>query len=173
MSNRKPERKKVEEGYKRIEIPMTPMIDVVFQLLIFFILTLKIIGPEGEFGINLPVAGGIGIGVPQATRDISVRLSANKDGSLAGVFLANRALGSQSPQCFQKLNAEIAALVGAAGGHADDFEVEIDADYQLNYENVIKTVSACRGKWSGTEIINYVTKIKFAPARAPGRGEDE
>ncbi len=34
---------------------MTPMIDVVFQLLIFFMLTLKIIAPEGDFNINMPL----------------------------------------------------------------------------------------------------------------------
>ena len=36
----------------RIVSQMTPMIDVVFQLLIFFMLTLKIIEPEGNFDIN-------------------------------------------------------------------------------------------------------------------------
>ncbi|MCP4175481.1 MAG: biopolymer transporter ExbD, partial [Fuerstiella sp.] len=40
------------EGGEKIEVQMAPMIDVVFQLLIFFMLTLKIIEPEGNFDIN-------------------------------------------------------------------------------------------------------------------------
>lgn len=39
---------------EKIEPQMAPMIDVVFQLLIFFMLTLKIIEPEGDFPINMP-----------------------------------------------------------------------------------------------------------------------
>ena len=37
----------------KIEPQMAPMIDIVFQLLIFFMLTLKIIEPEGDFSINM------------------------------------------------------------------------------------------------------------------------
>ena len=41
----------------KVEIPMAPMIDIVFQLLIFFMLNLKIVAPEGNFNINLPKIG--------------------------------------------------------------------------------------------------------------------
>lgn len=34
---------------------MTPMIDVVFQLLIFFMLTLKIVTQEWNFDIHMPL----------------------------------------------------------------------------------------------------------------------
>ena len=40
---------------EKIETQMAPMIDVVFQLLIFFMLTLKIIEPEGDFSISMPL----------------------------------------------------------------------------------------------------------------------
>ena len=40
---------------KRRKPSLTPLIDVVFLLLIFFLLTLKIIEPEGEFNINMPI----------------------------------------------------------------------------------------------------------------------
>ena len=44
----------------KIQIDMTPMIDVVFQLLIFFMCTLKMIEPEGDFDISMP------LGAPKA-----------------------------------------------------------------------------------------------------------
>ncbi|MEZ6121857.1 MAG: biopolymer transporter ExbD [Planctomycetaceae bacterium] len=42
-------------GNAKIAVDMSAMIDVVFQLLIFFMLTLKIVEPEGDFDINMPL----------------------------------------------------------------------------------------------------------------------
>jgi len=65
-----------QEGFEKINVPMAPMIDVVFQLLIFFMLTLKIVAPEGDFDINMPM----GAGAPSdelPPLDLKVRLLAN------------------------------------------------------------------------------------------------
>jgi biopolymer transport protein ExbD len=40
----------------KVEINMTPMIDVVFQLMSFFMCTLKVVSPEGDFDIRMPIA---------------------------------------------------------------------------------------------------------------------
>ena len=40
----------------KIPIDMTPMIDIVFQLLTFFVMTLKIVEAEGDFNIKMPLA---------------------------------------------------------------------------------------------------------------------
>jgi biopolymer transport protein ExbD len=64
---------------------MTPMIDVVFQLLIFFMCTLKVIEPEGDFDISMP------LGAPKANSDhrcptyqpFKVRMQADATGELA------------------------------------------------------------------------------------------
>lgn len=42
-----------ESSFERINPDMTPMIDVVFQLLTFFMLTLKSVIPEGDFDIRM------------------------------------------------------------------------------------------------------------------------
>ena len=39
----------------KIDINMTPMIDVVFQLMSFFMCSLKIVAPEGDFDIRMPL----------------------------------------------------------------------------------------------------------------------
>ena len=94
------------EGEK-IEPAMAPMIDVVFQLLIFFMLTLKIIEPEGDFSINMPQ------GKPQqskptdATIDpVVITMAANDDGTLNAVqFGGNQAMApspSSDPEKIQK-----------------------------------------------------------------------
>ena len=50
-----PQRRPHDRGQK-VELQMTPMIDIVFQLLIFFIITFKIVAPEGDFNIKMPLA---------------------------------------------------------------------------------------------------------------------
>ena len=154
----------------KIEAQMTPMIDVVFQLLIFFMLTLKIIPPEGDFSINMP------IGAPsQATTDvqlpdIKVRLIAARNGQLAELRFGQRNLGNDPDVVFQQLNAEILKSIGRPGNPlTKDIEVEIDADYELHYNYTIQTVSACMGRYdpSSERIIRYIEKVKFAPPRPP------
>jgi len=51
---------KAAESGSRVELNMTPMIDVVFQLLIFFMVTLKLPAPEAMIETDLPTAKGPG-----------------------------------------------------------------------------------------------------------------
>ena len=39
-----------------IKLNMTAMIDIVFQLLVFFIMTFKVVAMEGDFNIRMPLA---------------------------------------------------------------------------------------------------------------------
>ncbi len=153
----------------KIEAQMAPMIDVVFQLLIFFMLTLKIIPVEGDFNINMPI-GQQATESPDITPPpIKVRLIANEDGSLSGVQMNQRQLGNDG-LAFDRLNAEIGNLVGRRDNpFADELEVEIDADYNLHYRFVISAVSAYTGYVSpqSGQVIRYVEKVKFAPPRRP------
>lgn len=142
----------------------TPMIDVTFQLLTFFMCTLKIPAAEGDFSINMPPPGQ-GVASAEIFPDIKVRLIAAPDGSLAGVKLGDRQLG-KGPQAFQRLNQEILKLVGGANSpRSNDLEVELDADFDLHFDNVVKAIGACSGRLShdGKTIIRYIEKIKFTP----------
>ena len=144
----------------------TPMIDVTFQLLTFFMFTLRIVGPEGDFNINMPPPGG-GAAKAEILPDIKVRLLADPNGNLVSLKLGDRQLGI-GPGAFQLLNAEILKLVGGANAaRSTDIEVEIDADYNLHFDNVVKAIGACTGRLGpdGKTIIRYVEKIKFAPPK--------
>jgi biopolymer transport protein ExbD len=144
----------------------TPMIDVTFQLLTFFMFTLKIVGPEGDFNINMPPPGA-GAAKSEVLPDIKVRLVATPDGELASLRLGERQLGND-PGAFQRLNNEILKLIGGANSaRSKEVEVEIDADYHLNFDFVVKAIGACTGRLApdGKTIIRYVEKIKFAPPK--------
>lgn len=150
---------------EKIEPQMAPMIDVVFQLLIFFMLTLNIVEPEGDFNVNMPITNDSQASDELPMFDIKVRLVANEDGSLNTIRLGQVNLGN-GPNVFAGLNNEILKIIGRPGNPiTKDMEVEIEADYNLHFEYTLKAVSACTGRLdsSGNHIIRYIEKIKFAP----------
>ena len=71
---------------------MVPMIDIVFQLLIFFMLNLKIVSPEGNFNINLPIAAPANAQQDVSLPDIKVALKSDRDGNLISLSLGGNNL---------------------------------------------------------------------------------
>jgi biopolymer transport protein ExbD len=150
----------------KISIDMTPMIDVVFQLMSFFMCTLKIVSPEGDFDIRMP----LGVAAAAAPDDqqvppIRVKLTANPDGALAGI-----AMNGQPVADFEELRKRIVALVGTDTGPnslAERTEVELDCDYGLKYVNVVRAITSVSGKVQDGQIVELIKKIKFTP---PKRG---
>jgi len=156
---------------EKIEIPMAPMIDVVFQLLIFFLLTLKLIAPEGNFSINMPIGAPVQQNDKIALPDLKVRLVANPDGSLNRLQFGGRNLGNDET-AFERLNNEILRYIGRPDNPLmKDVEVEIDADYNLNYRYTMRAVSACSGRIDpkSGQVVRYVKKVKFAAPRRPAK----
>jgi biopolymer transport protein ExbD len=156
-------------GSDKIELQMTPMIDIVFQLLVFFIMTFKIVAMEGDFNIKMPLAAPAA-GAPSdiAMPPIKVRLRADSQGRLAGVVFNDESLGGMNPM--EGLRLKIIDLIGddtGPGGIQDEAEVELDCDYGLRYEHVIDAITAVSGylRSDGT-VEKLVEKIKFAPPRA-------
>ncbi len=157
-------RKKETDG--KVDMQMAAMIDIVFQLLIFFMLTLKIIPPEGDFNINMPI-GEMAQSSSDIKLDLKVKIEANPDGSLSQLWFGGRALGNDYPDCFDRLNNEIAQIAGGQQGYSDDLEVELNPDYNLHYRYIVKAISSCRGRMRNGSLITYIEKIKFAPINKP------
>lgn len=155
---------------EKIETQMAPMIDVVFQLLIFFMLTLKIIEPEGNFDINMPLGAPASAPVTDADLPpLKVRMIADPDsGELVDLTFNGRSMGN-GPNAFLRLNSEVLksvnALRAAGPENLDKQEVEIDPDYDLQYKNIIAAISACSGKMVDGKMVRYISRIKFAPIR--------
>ena len=154
-----------------VELQMTPMIDIVFQLLIFFIMTFKIAMPEGDFNIKMPLAAP-SEGIPEDDQlpPIKVRMTARGNGTLSQIQFGNRPLGS-GPKAFDQLRQRIIDLVGEEPGPAtlDSTEVELDCDYNLRYEYVIEAITAVSGYVAEDgRVVKVIEKIKFSPRRPPG-----
>lgn len=150
---------------EEIELDMTSMIDIVFQLLIFFIMTFKIVAVEGDFNIKMPLAAPSS-GTPDENLlpPIRVRLTAAPDGTLAGIRMGDRGLAS-----FADLHNEVRAMIKddtGPGSLAESFEVELDCDYSLHYIYVVDAITAVSGYVdANNNIVKLIEKIKFAPPR--------
>ncbi|QDS86759.1 Biopolymer transport protein ExbD/TolR [Rosistilla ulvae] len=154
------------EGIKN-ELQMTSMIDIVFLLLVFFIMTFKIVEQEGDFNIKMPLASQN----QQSQSDdmnipLKVRMESDASGGLLRMRLNEIDLGTD----FSALRKTVVGLVGAGGGPTegeDGQEVEIDADYNLRYEYTIEAITMVTGEKRGKETVKLIDKIKFAPTRRP------
>jgi biopolymer transport protein ExbD len=159
-------------GEAKVEIQMTPMLDMIFQLLIFFILTFKPVVDEGQFGVNLShlpggraalptMVPGMGEESPGEPREIQfipplrVRLVASPAGNLTpgGIVLGDRSLQSIDYLLFELRNM--------VQGAPDDFEVVIEADSKLQYQYVVAAVNAI--SHAGVRKINFGVPIASAP----------
>jgi len=149
---------------------MTPMIDCVFQLMIFFMLTLKIIAAEGNFDVNMPIGQSNNSEADVIAQDIKVRLKADSNGNLVNLQIGSRNLGNDD-RAFAQLNEEILRAIGGhpGGPLAKDTEVELDADYNLHYKYIVQAISACTGRFDKRtkNVVRYIEKIKFAAPRKP------
>ena len=152
-------------------IDMTPMIDMVFQLLIFFMLTFKILTQEGDFGISMPLAGySAGAATENLSVPIVVRLQANPTGELASISINDQSFGTN----YHSLHNYLHAMVGderGPGSMQETAEVEINSDYGLHYRYVVDALTAVSG-YVGDDgnIVRLIDKIKFTQPKTPGGG---
>jgi biopolymer transport protein ExbD len=102
----------------KIDINMTPMIDVVFQLLTFFMLTLKTVIVEGDFNIKMPPGAAAGAAEDIPLPPLQVRLRATPEGQLAGVRLGEQSV--VGPELLEQLaGAEAAVEAAVRAGQTD------------------------------------------------------
>jgi biopolymer transport protein ExbD len=153
---------------EKVELNMTPMIDVCFQLIIFFLLSLRLFSPEGDFGITMPIgAPSDGLPPPRQIPPIPIRLTSDSKGHLTGIQMGARSVGS-----FEELHRQIREIAGLArgpGGAGEGAEVELDCDHELKYEYIVKALDAVSGYLAGDKqtVVRMIDKIRFAPPREP------
>lgn len=147
---------------EHIVLQMTAMIDIVFQLLLFFLFTFKIVLPEGDFDVRMPAKSGES-SEPSETPVLKVRLRAGEDRNLSGIQLGDVAI--TGPQPFAELHKQIRVLIDDSGGPgAAEQEVELDCDYNLRYRYVINAMTAITGYVDADgQRHSLVKKVRLAP----------
>lgn len=141
-------------GESKVALEMTPMIDVVFQLLIFFMFSFKIVAVEGEFAVNMPRAQG-SAATPSDPSDVLPEVKVQlvpKEGSgeLGGIVVNDENSVASIPE----LARLFAALTDNDRAVAEETELKIVAPSSLHYEYVMAVINEAAG-------VN-IQKVKFA-----------
>ena len=174
-------RHSTSSGQDKIELQMTPMIDIVFQLLVFFIMLFKVVSMEGDFNIKMPQAS------PSTTQNIEPASNTYtlflSDGGFYQVdgpgdttttkHRVGLRLNDNDYNSFPDVNREIASLLesvaGPGSGRDDTAEIELEFEDTVIYENVIGAITAVSGyQDKNGDIIKLIEKIRFAAPDGPG-----
>ncbi|MGI9456549.1 MAG: biopolymer transporter ExbD, partial [Aeoliella sp.] len=144
------------------------MIDIVFQLLIFFIMLFKIVLPEGDFNVRMPTPASNPETPPSETPTLVLRMTAGEEGVLTSMKLGDRAFTDEGrTSAFDKLRGYIIGRVEDEGGPgtASDQEVELECDYDLDYQYVIQAITAISGYIKDGQRYKLIERIRFAPPK--------
>ena len=147
----------------RVPLDMTPLIDIVFQLLIFFILTLRIAPVEGEFAMQLPRTARERSVYSGELPPLIVRLRSDEAGGLAGVWLGDEHLGG-----WDELHERLAGLVADNPHFTASGRVELHCDRDLAYEHTIAAITAVSGtRQPDGSIVRLIEQVHFAETNEP------
>jgi biopolymer transport protein ExbD len=155
--------------HEEVEVQITPMLDMAFQLLTFFILTYRPAPIEGQFSMNLlPASPVIDMskdapessevpdkGVPTALRTMTTSLYAAPSGELGRVNV-----GDLEVQGMQQLEAKLKEILSDKNLPFD--QALIQADPRLKYSELMKVIDI----YSNLNI----SKISFAELTDQGAG---
>jgi biopolymer transport protein ExbD len=147
---------------EKIEISMVPMIDIVFQMLVFFIMTFRIVLPEGDFNIRMPSAAAAQAVEPSDLLPWTLVMKAAPEGELADLQLSGRSFGN-GRDAFARLQKYVRSQLEVDGGATIDQEVELDCDYDLNYMYVMRAITAVTGYIENGQRHKLIERIKFTP----------
>jgi len=160
-------RKTGRRSQEQVTLNMTAMIDIVFQLLVFFVMTFKIVALEGDFNIKMPL-GSTREGavddheLPPLRLYLTAHGEGDNKGKLKSIRLNERSFGR-----FEDLHQHIIGLIGddtGPGSIQESAEVTLICDYHLNYKHVIEAITAVSGyETADKKIVRLVEKIKFKP----------
>ena len=152
-----------QKGPEKNELNMTSMIDIVFLLLIFFVMTFKIVEMEGDFSVRMPLASNSAAVADPTDLPLKLRLQADGTGKLTSMKLNEINLGVD----FDQLRANVITLISTSTPTeaGEGPEIEIDTDYNLRYEYVIQAITAVSGYKDGDQVVKLIEKIKFAKPR--------
>lgn len=143
----------------KVETQMTPMIDVVFLLLIFFLVTFKIVSQEGDFDITMPPPESAGP-PDSATIAIVVRMTADANGNLVDLIYKDQVIEASTDAArFDALQELVYRDVEDLGPELT--EVEIDYDFNLQYGYVMTAISHINGRYVNNQLVDMVEKIRF------------
>ena len=147
---------------EEIKMNMTSMIDIVFQLLVFFVMTFDPPNYEGDFSVKMPLNSEapppIDIDIPTM---ISVKLTAALDGTISNILVDS--VPVDQSDLYGGLTKAIESRLAVEGDpdSASETEVDFDIARELRYSYTVAAIEAVSGKKEGDVVTKLISKIKF------------
>lgn len=142
-------RRKVNRKSEGVEVPITPMLDMAFQLLTFFVLTYRPAPAEGQFFMTLlpaqpatamsaeaPDQGNESSDLPASLRTLPTVLKADPAGSLSRIVLGE----NEVPNDVTALENELAKLFQDPDLPFDQTLIKVDPN--LRYSELMRVINA-------------------------------
>ncbi len=167
----------VEGSGGEVTLPVTPMLDMTFQLLFFFIMTFNPTPPEGALDMSLPLGEGQCVaGEPRARpapdpepefpADLTVQVRAHADGVHNGEIsaVAVKCIDADPETIKGATEAEmienmVAHLRKKRDGLKTKEAIKIQGDGKLKVKAIIKVMDACRK--AGFKDVSFVPPEGF------------
>ena len=119
---------------EKINIQVSALIDIVFLLLIYFMVTASLIRKEGDIAFTLPSPSAIEIGMPI---EAHIKISADGSIELDGLHF------SKENHSLDGLIAQIVGLKKMAASQCSDFFVDLAPNKEALHERIIDVMDAC------------------------------
>ena len=122
--------------------------DIVFLLLVFFLVTFKIVESEGDFNVHMELGTSDG---PIFDLPLTLSMMADEAGELTSMSLNELELGAD----FDKLRSVVVSIVSSSQltQEMDVPEIEIATDYNLQYSFVVQAITAVSGYKDGDQTV--------------------
>lgn len=140
----RPYRDRSAAGLHTASMPnMTPMVDVVMVILVFFMATASVMGPEWLLKTALPGKSSAKAAPAETT---PVRLTITPGQGAAQILVVVGAAGNNARREVQTSLSDLPALLQtlATERGADNLAVSFDASDDVPYEAVVKAHEACQ-----------------------------
>jgi len=132
----------------KLELQIAPLIDVVFLLLIYFMVTAALIRKEGDISFMLPSESGASI--PDIPVEVMIEIAADGGVQIEGMQFA------RDDRALDDLVLQVAGLKQVAASSRSKFFVNIMPHEDTLHRRIIDVMDACAA--AGVE------QLTFAPA---------
>ncbi len=140
---------------ENFELPMAPMIDVIFQLLIFFMCSMQFKSLEGKLSSHLPKDKGLFDSEVLDPKMDEYRIRLVFDPSLPGE-MTRIMIGKQEFQDWHELYKTIGRYYQEDRVKGEDTPYKIDADEKVPFQAVVSALNACQN--AGITNIEFTAK---------------
>ena len=153
-------RKRKEELPVDVTLPITPMLDMSFQLLSFFILTFHPMPTEGQLAINLPKVDASeqpqdSPTLPEDKKDeYTLTLISNSAGEVASISMKGPTGDMGNIRNFADLFDQLKKIPKPPGKGAEGVAITIEASNDLIYSRLIDVMDMC--KKAGYDSVNLM-----------------